>query len=262
MMAIAKVSTEQTTEQMAEQSPELVVDMPAEAVQTVVASTVRARGTFRVQLGAFKTSRWLSTTLKRLSSKAGDLLPLGRLNVTYEKNLYMVRSMGLEDRAAAARLCKDLQGLEFECFVTRKGDQVSGQAFDIASAGDNTAIRHFVAKLPGNKSVMAIETPAAEPKAVNSTDVGEYRIQLAAYRLARHLDRGMKVLRKAAGGLLPPLESLTRAEAEDQPAIPYRLRSAPMKSRAAAASLCAALKNRGVECLVIRHSAGYWRSLG
>jgi len=92
-------------------------------------------------------------------------------------------------------------------------------------------------------------------------DAGEYRVQLAAYRLARHLERGMEVLRKAAGDLVPRLEGLTRAAAGKQPSIPFRLRSAPLESRAAALALCAALRDRGVECLVIRHGVNHWRSL-
>ncbi len=299
VLAKVELPTEQVTEQYPQQPAEQVVDGPTEAsvelaMQTppeapleapktpavpamtapvAVAAPVDAGGDFRVELGAFKTTRWLSATLARLGATAGDLLPLRRLNVAFEKNLYLVSSAGLPDRAAAKQLCQDLRALEFECFVTRKSDRPSGQSFDVASTGDSMAISRFVAKLSDIQTTAVAQTPPAEQKAVNNPDLavsseitrrpdaGEYRVQLAAYRLARHLERGMEVLRKAAGDLLPPLESLTRDGAGKQSSIPFRLRSAPLESRAVATALCAALQDRGVECLVIRHGASHWRPL-
>ncbi len=146
--------------------------------------------------------------------------------------------------------------------ATEQGtEQITGQAVDKPSAPNDTVA---MLRPGGPAAVNSPDMPVVSEnarKAPDLPDSSEYRIQLAAYRLARHLDRGIVVLKKAVGDLLPPLESLTRAEAADYTSIPFRLRSAPLENREAANELCRKLKENGVECLVIRHGAQFWRPL-
>lgn len=119
------------------------------------------------------------------------------------------------------------------------------------------AVQPDMSATPGSE-MGEMTSPAAAPSMAGS---GEYRVQLAAYRLQKHLDRGIEVLKKMAGDALPALEKLGRSETAKATSIPFRLRSAPLASEAAAKDLCLKLQQRGLECLVIRHGPKFWEPL-
>lgn len=302
--------------------PETAQEAPS-AAPAAAAMVSTPAGPYRVQLGAFRTTRWLRATLAKLGATAADKLPGGSLYVTPRNDLFLVRSYGLPDRDAAKRLCEDLRARGFACFVTRTDDPAAGHFLSLADARDPEALRRFVAGLPkvqvasadaavsvpapvtpavvpppppapaaaagsvpapvtpaivpppppapeksvamvgpaGSAAVSSPDMPSASTATGKSPETGAYRVQLAAYRLARHLKRGIAVLSKEAGDLLPPLEGLARAPDVSKTAIPFRLRSAPLESRAAAQDLCRKLSEKGIECLVIRHGARYWQPL-
>lgn len=108
-------------------------------------------------------------------------------------------------------------------------------------------------------------------KAPASQVEGHYRVQLAAYRTARHADRGMAIFQQILGQPIfgqpifgnarPRLEILERQKpSADAHAVNFRIRTAALDSRQIADTLCNALRASGQECLVIRHKAMIWQT--
>lgn len=224
-------------------------------------------GLYRLQVGAYPT-RWLGRALQGLAKSAGDLLPANHIEVVRSAQFHTLRSAGIADLAYARQLCKTLRARNVGCFVTRQASPPAGQGFDIATTDDRDAMALFIASIEPISPVAAKapESTVAMPRQAGQTGAqpagsGKYRIQFAAYRRVEHLGRGLKVLRDKAGDLLPAIETLVRSENAEKTKIPYRLRSAPMDSRAAAVTLCNSLAEKGVECLVIRHGDQSWRAL-
>jgi Tfp pilus assembly protein PilF len=108
-------------------------------------------------------------------------------------------------------------------------------------------LRAFIRTPPGKAPAKQVE--------------GHYRVQLAAYRTARHADRGVAIFQGILGDAGPKLEILERQKPNaDAQAINFRIRTAALGSRQIADRLCNALRAGGQECLVIRHKAIIWKT--
>ncbi len=273
-MAAPAATTAEPAPQLAMRTDDAVPAPPAAPQSTAPqADAAMPSAIYRLQLGAYPTS-WLGRALHGLGKSAGDLLPGNRIEVVRGEKFHTLRSAGIAELTYARQLCKTLRARNVECFVTRQANPPAGQGFDIAAVGDQDALAQFIASIEPIAPVAA-ETRVAMLRQAGQTGArvaglegvtpsgsGKYRIQFAAYRRVEHLGRGLKVLRGKAGDLLPAIETLVRSESAEKTKIPYRLRSGPMDSRAAAVTLCQSLSEKGVECLVIRHGDQSWRLLG
>jgi cell division septation protein DedD len=82
--------------------------------------------------------------------------------------------------------------------------------------------------------------------------VRAYRVRLAAYRSTENLAKGWKILRRAHTDLLGKLQSSRhRVDHGAEKGVFHRLEVGPFANRADAAALCAALKSRKVDCIVV-----------
>ncbi len=114
-----------------------------------------------------------------------------------------------------------------------------------AVEGDRRARFHLSVLEPG-KSFLEDE-PSAAPAA------GGFRVQLAAFRARESASRAWGELRAAHGDILGTLDStIVRTDLGQEKGIYFRLLAGPMESQKAAWSLCAALKQREIDCFVPR----------
>ncbi len=91
--------------------------------------------------------------------------------------------------------------------------------------------------------------PAEEKKAA----AGPYLVQLASFRKISDAAGAWRRLIKSNGDLLSGLPArVERADLGDDKGIYFRLRAGPFASHAEAKALCAKLKAREVDCIVVR----------
>ncbi|MCH9021000.1 MAG: SPOR domain-containing protein [Proteobacteria bacterium] len=91
--------------------------------------------------------------------------------------------------------------------------------------------------------------PAEEEKAA----AGPHLVQLASFRKISQADRAWRRLVKSNRELLGAYTArVERADLGDGKGVYFRLRVGPFANRAEAAALCAKLKAREVDCIVVR----------
>ncbi len=104
------------------------------------------------------------------------------------------------------------------------------------------------APIPAPKPV--VQPPPATT--VTAAPLAGFRVQLAALRSRADAEAAWRRLKRANGDLLGALEAeVTRADLADK-GIFYRLRAGPLASAAKAGALCARLKARNMDCLVVK----------
>ena len=104
--------------------------------------------------------------------------------------------------------------------------------------------------VPAPKPVVE-PAPAPEPS-VAAAPIPGFRIQLAALRSRADAEAAWRRLKRANGDLLGALEAeVARVDLADK-GIFYRLRAGPLASAAKAGALCARLKARNLDCLVVK----------
>lgn len=104
------------------------------------------------------------------------------------------------------------------------------------------------APIPAPKPVVQ---PPPAPTATAAPLAG-FRIQLAALRSRADAEAAWRRLKRANGDLLGALEAeVARVDLADK-GIFYRLRAGPLASAAKAGALCARLKARNLDCLVVK----------
>ena len=92
----------------------------------------------------------------------------------------------------------------------------------------------------------------SEPKTRAKTE-SYYAVQLGSYRSDARAERGWTILRKSAEDLLNDLgHRIVRADLGPEKGIYYRLRSEALANKASGARLCAALGERGIDCLLVK----------
>jgi len=108
--------------------------------------------------------------------------------------------------------------------------------------------------------VASISKPEPVASSVKSPPAfAGWQVQLGAYRTAVQADRGWKVLVEKAGDMLHGVYKLARNDLRgDGPAVNYRLRTPALPSKAAATTLCSALQDREIDCLVVHQITGVW----
>jgi len=100
------------------------------------------------------------------------------------------------------------------------------------------------------KSMPAMPQPSVPPAMIPAKDA--YTVQFASYTSEERAWRGWDALLGSASGLLNDIEpQVGRADLGGDMGTVYRLRTQPAP-RQAAKSLCAALKAKGLDCLVIK----------
>jgi TPR repeat protein len=113
---------------------------------------------------------------------------------------------------------------------------------------------------PVETAVAAVDPAAKEqreagPMTGSDAETGQdasFRVRLAAYRTEGNLRKGWSILRSSHGDLLEKLEpSLHRVDLGAKKGVFIRLEAGPLADRAAAGALCAALKARKVDCVVV-----------
>ena len=104
------------------------------------------------------------------------------------------------------------------------------------------------APIPAPKPV--VQTPPAPT--VAAMPLAGFRIQLVALRSRADAEAAWRRLKRANADLLGALEAeVARADLADK-GIFYRLRAGPLASAAKAGALCAELKARNLDCLVVK----------
>lgn len=103
-------------------------------------------------------------------------------------------------------------------------------------------------------AVAALEKAPEGGAAGDATAGGDaaYRVRLAAYRSTENLAKGWEMLRRAHTDLLGKLQSSRhRVDLGAEKGVFHRLEAGPFANRADAVALCAALKARKVDCIVV-----------
>ena len=78
-------------------------------------------------------------------------------------------------------------------------------------------------------------------------------VQLGSYRSGARAERGWTILRKSAQDLLNGLRHrVVRADLGPEKGIYYLLRSETLADKASGVQLCAALGQRGIDCLLVK----------
>ncbi|MDJ0943665.1 MAG: SPOR domain-containing protein [Kiloniellales bacterium] len=94
-------------------------------------------------------------------------------------------------------------------------------------------------------------------KAENSPSTGNtYRVQFGAFSSEKDAEHGWKAVEASAKNLLGDLShEVVSAGFGQEKDVVYRLRAGPLASFAASDKLCSELKNRGLECFVVKVSS-------
>ncbi len=93
--------------------------------------------------------------------------------------------------------------------------------------------------------------PEPEPEPVAAT--GNYLVQIASFRKIDDADTAWRRLAKKHGDLLSAFTArVERADLGAESGVYYRLRVGPMADETAAKTLCARLKTRNIDCLIVR----------
>lgn len=101
--------------------------------------------------------------------------------------------------------------------------------------------------------VVAVVPPAPEPTAAPPSREGNYQVQLTALRSAEAANEAWRRMAKANADLLGKLRpTVVRADLGTDKGVFFRLRAGPLRDEAAAKKLCAQLKSRKADCLVVR----------
>jgi hypothetical protein len=149
--------------------------------------------------------------------------------------------MSSEEVAAARSLAEDL----------RAGGQDAADPQE--SAGET------VAQDSSEESVATLGLTSADAThffdhiAESHADQGsEFKVRLAAYRSIENSRKGWDILRSANSDLFRDLQpSLYRIDLGPEKGIFYRLEAGPLTDRIAASALCATLRARKFDCLVV-----------
>jgi hypothetical protein len=116
---------------------------------------------------------------------------------------------------------------------------------------------------PSNTAIApkASESQVAAVQPMAQSMVGEpYAVQLASYRSEAGAMQGWLELRGNAPDLLDPVSTVVqRADLGGDLGTVYRLRTTPT-AKTNAASLCAELKTRGIDCLVVKEAPSETRN--
>ena len=111
------------------------------------------------------------------------------------------------------------------------------------------------AEKPATRTVAAPPTVTKAPSTDTAATSGKLYVQLLASRSQNDALDAWKRLQSKNGDLLGDLgSSVARADLGDR-GVYYRLRAGPIASEARAKSLCSALADRKVSCLIVRNGA-------
>lgn len=103
------------------------------------------------------------------------------------------------------------------------------------------------------KTVVAAVPPAPAPATTPPSSGNGYLVQLAALRSAEAANEAWRQIAKANADLLGALRpKVVRADLGAEKGVFFRLRAGPLRDEAAAKGLCAKLKARKADCLVVR----------
>jgi hypothetical protein len=140
-----------------------------------------------------------------------------------------------------------------------------GKGVPAGSAAGDTAQPNTTARRGEAISAGATETGRAKlaeakpgPQVAKAPEQAAetYAIQLGSYHSETRARQGWQELRVSATGLLDGFEPLIhRAEVGADKQVYYRLHTAPAASEPAAKNLCAELKKRQIDCLVVKAQA-------
>lgn len=202
---------------------------------------------YRVQLGAFRQMDHANFVWRQLESKAPELLTdigysVERADLGAEKGVYYrLRTGSLADRSTAKALCSELQGREIDCLVVRGSvDQPTSSPKPDTDA--STSPR--ASGRPGDdvKTSALDLDPAAE----------RYSVQFGVYRNAEELRQNWRQFKESAPNLLTGIDPVVQRVATKTAGSPvFQLRTEQLASRDQAESLCAALRQREVDCIVV-----------
>ncbi len=115
-----------------------------------------------------------------------------------------------------------------------------GAAGKIETAAPTEGVRPLPAAPNGAKQVLTAQY------------MGPFRVQLAAYRSPEVAAKRWRAVSTKHKDLLGQLNPIIQKADLGKKGLYFRLQAGPLKSRASAVSLCAALKKRKVSCLVVQ----------
>jgi cell division septation protein DedD len=129
-------------------------------------------------------------------------------------------------------------------------------AAETASSSGMAATTAEPPAAPDERKMPAAAPPPADhpPSPVKAAEPASvYQVQLVAVRKREQAEGMWDKLKSKYPGVFAKLEpEIARADLGNKGVL-YRLRAGPLDSEAAARSLCADLKRRKVDCLVVRH---------
>jgi TPR repeat protein len=157
------------------------------------------------------------------------------------------------------RVARQMKPDEIAAARALTGELRAGRRVVAAPAPEKSAPPPKIAAVPEPAPVLP---PAPPPKPApppsekaapeKTPEAPAYRVRLAAYRSIENLAKGWKMLRRAHADLLGKLtESRHRVDLGAEKGVYHRLEVGPFANRADAAALCAALKSRKVDCIVV-----------
>lgn len=209
---------------------------------------------YRVQLGAYRTSRDAARGVKILHSllKKGtpELEILVRKTINKEKRTinYRIRTPRIPDHGAASKLCTRIRKAGHpDCLVILHNSRVWASV-------DQPNLSPVTKVIKVSKGAKGVKAAKQE---------GAYRLQLASFRTERGATKGQAVLKKLLGDRAVDLDILVKRPKNDDPAaFNYQIRTSPVKTRAHGVGICEALKKAGHRgCLMVEHDDLLWRNL-
>ena len=213
-----------------------------------------------VQLYSARSRDGALAAWNRISSEEKELLGslthrIVKAEVPKRGVFYRLRAGPLPDRAAAIRLCVRLKGRGRDCFVPA-GKWAGGDGRGMATAGKDADAQGGGAHRTTRSRPPAVtqKPPPRAPEAEGTAAAGA-KVQLFSARSREGALAAWGRLSSEEKELLGSLaHRVVKAELPKRGAF-YRLRAGPLANKAAAKRLCARLKGRGRDCLVL---AGKW----
>ncbi len=130
--------------------------------------------------------------------------------------------------------------------------EAAGKPAGTAINGSLGAAGKIETAAPGNGVRPLPSAPNGAKRVLTAQYMGPFRVQLAAYRSPEVAAKRWRAISAKHKDLLGQLNPIIQKADLGKKGLYFRLQAGPLKSRASAVSLCAALKKRKVSCLVVQ----------
>ena len=252
----------------------------ASPVAVEPAGSVGNPGIYRIQLAAFRDPDQVADAWKMIQARHADIL--GRFSaVAVEVEIpdrgtfYRLQVGPLRDATLARRLCAELSSRRQSCIVVTPAGRgpavLSERPLPSIAQGptDAPAPAPVLAPVPPAPAIAPAPSPPPsapasapaaprvapvplQPASIEAPLAGGVMVQLTAARTAVAAEAEWARLQRRHGDVLGDLEGFVmEVDLGAGKGVVHRLQLGPLPDRAAAERLCATLKDRGQDCLLV-----------